>query len=393
MKLYYNNLLLAFSNAFDHIEKDYFKVVSQHGKRVAILSMLLGEYFDLDDQSENDLIGYALLHDNGLTEYYKYGDKVNNQEFLKIHCNVGEQNIALLPFFHEKDNIIKYHHEKYNGEGPFHIKGEDIPLYSQIIHMADYIDVEYDIPNLNKAGYQTMMNDMEQLRQKEFSNQIIDAFIQTISFKKIQEIQNDLDSLLKDNKHQVSREFTNSQLFSICNLFARIIDSKSPHTRTHSIGVASIATKLAQFYNYDEDMLAKIFFAGAMHDVGKLVIDRDILEKPEKLTNQEYAYIQTHVYYTYKVLTEMDLGDIVGWASYHHEKLDGSGYPFGKKAEELDFNSRLMACCDIYQALTENRPYKKSLSHVETISIMRSMVEENKIDGQIVEDMNILFGN
>lgn len=137
--------------------------------------------------------------------------------------------------------------------------------------------------------------------------------------------------------------------------------------------------------------MLEMFFAGAMHDVGKLVIDRDVLEKPAKLTDQEYTYMQTHAYYTYKILNDMDLGDIVHWSSYHHEKLDGSGYPFGKVADELDFNDRLMACCDIYQALTENRPYKEALSHEKTIEIMRNMVKMNKIDGRIVEDMNKVF--
>ena len=88
----------------------------------------------------------------------------------------------------------------------------------------------------------------------------------------------------------------------------------------------------------------------------------------------------------------MHLGEIVHWASYHHEKLDGSGYPFGKKAEELDFIDRLMACCDIYQALTEDRPYKDAMSHEKSIEIMRSMAVGNKIDSQIVEDMNKVFG-
>lgn len=101
--------------------------------------------------------------------------------------------------------------------------------------------------------------------------------------------------------------------------------------------------------------------------------------------------MQTHAYYTYRILTDMDLGDIVHWASFHHEKLDGSGYPFGKVGDELDFNDRLLACCDIYQALTEDRPYKKALSHQESIKIMREMAHQNKIDSQIVEDINRIF--
>ena len=148
---------------------------------------------------------------------------------------------------------------------------------------------------------------------------------------------------------------------------------------------------MAIYYHNDQDKVLQLFIAGVLHDVGKLVIDRDILEKPAQLTDREYTYMQTHAYYTYRILTDMDLGDIVHWASFHHEKLDGSGYPFGKVGDELDFNDRLLACCDIYQALTEDRPYKKALSHQESIKIMREMAHQNKIDSQIVEDINRIF--
>ena len=144
-------------------------------------------------------------------------------------------------------------------------------------------------------------------------------------------------------------------------------------------------------YHYDNQRIIHMFFAGAMHDVGKLIIDRDILEKPDRLTQEEFINIKNHAYYTYQILNEMNLGDIVHHAAFHHEKLDGSGYPFGKKAEELDFNDRLVACCDIYQALREKRSYKEPYSHSKAIDIMRDMVNKGQIDGQIVEDMDQVF--
>lgn len=81
MRLCFNNFLFAFSFALDCVEKDYFHTASFHGKRVAYLSMLLGEYFQLDKNQMNDLIGCAILHDNGLTENYKYTDSVTEMNF------------------------------------------------------------------------------------------------------------------------------------------------------------------------------------------------------------------------------------------------------------------------------------------------------------------------
>ena len=79
--------------------------------------------------------------------------------------------------------------------------------------------------------------------------------------------------------------------------------------------------------------------------------------------------------------------EISEWTYNHHERLDGSGYPRGLKGDELDFNSRLLACLDIYQALGEDRPYRKAMSHEEAMSIMRQMVKDGKIDGEITEDI------
>lgn len=393
MRLSFNNFLFAFSYALDCVEKDYFHTTSHHGKRVAYLSMLMGETLQLENERMNDLIGCAILHDNGLTEYYQYGDAVDNNEFLKIHCIAGETNISYIPFFEHAQNVVKYHHEMVNGEGPFGLHEKDIPLFSQIIHIADYVDVHYDLQNMDQHSYKKMCEELKTYQDIQFSQKILNLFLSSISYDSLLQAQDHLDEILKNNVHHIYQEFTQSQMLAICRLFAEIIDNKSPHTRSHSIGVATKAAQMALFYQMSEERVLEMFFAGAMHDVGKLVIDRDILEKPDKLTDQEYTYMQTHAYYTYQILSEMELGDIVHWSSYHHEKLDGSGYPFGKMADELDFYDRLMACCDIYQALTENRPYKEALSHQKSIEIMRNMVAMNKIDGKIVEDMNQVFQN
>lgn len=391
MKLCFNNILYAFSDALDCVERDYFKTTSFHGKRVAYLCLLMGKKLQLNDQQMSDLVGCAILHDNGLTEYYKYEDNASDQEILKIHCVVGEENISAIPFFEDVKNVIKYHHELPNGQGPFHQLSKDTPLYSQLIHIADWVDIQYDFNHMNQLEFIEMIEKVKSLENKIFTSHIIDIFIHSITYEDIIIAKNNLNQLLKENVHNIYHDFSTSQMLRICQLFARIIDSKSPHTKMHSIGVATKVSQMALYYGCDEEMTLNLFFAGAMHDIGKLVIDRDILEKPAQLTDQEYTYMQTHAYYTYKILSEMDLGDIVHWSSFHHEKLDGSGYPFGKVASELDFYDRLMACCDIYQALTERRPYKEALSHEKSIEIMRNMVSMNKIDGRIVDDMNQVF--
>jgi HD-GYP domain-containing protein (c-di-GMP phosphodiesterase class II) len=96
-----------------------------------------------------------------------------------------------------------------------------------------------------------------------------------------------------------------------------------------------------------------------------------------------------HVSHTRDLLGKIDgLGEVCEWASNHHEKLDGSGYPMGKTADDLDLPSRLMACIDIYQAVSEERPYHERRSHKESMPILYDMAERGKIDRRIVSDID-----
>lgn len=108
----------------------------------------------------------------------------------------------------------------------------------------------------------------------------------------------------------------------------------------------------------------------------------------------EFVEMKTQAYATFEVLNKIPgLEDIAILASRHHEKLDGSGYPFGLKGDDLSFEEKLLAVIDIYQALTESRPYREGFSHEKSISIMEEMVEKNQLDGKFVEDIGKIFGN
>jgi HD-GYP domain-containing protein (c-di-GMP phosphodiesterase class II) len=394
MKLCLNDMLLAFSNALDYAEIKCERVTQFHGKRVAYYSLLMGKYFHLKEADLDNLLGCAILHDNGMTElaHYYQKDNLKADELMRICCCAGEENIKYLKFYPKVKHVIQYHQEMADGTGPFSKKSYETPLYAQIIHIVDWADVHYDLESMDKDKYQVMIATVNRLRNVAFSQRIADAFIKTVTYDIIAECQGHADEMLRQHMNHNFLELDNGSMLSVCYLFANIIDSKSPFTKSHSLGVANKVLRMSVYYQFDDEKRIHAFFAGAMHDVGKLIIDRDILEKPDRLSEEEFIYIQTHAYYTYQILSEMRLGEIVHWASYHHEKLDGSGYPFGKTAKDLDFVDRLMGCCDIYQALSEKRPYKNKKTHRECIDIMRHMVKDNKIDGSIVEDMDKVFG-
>ena len=125
--------------------------------------------------------------------------------------------------------------------------------------------------------------------------------------------------------------------------------------------------------------------AGNFHDIGKLVIPNSILDKPAGLTKEEMALMKSHTYYTYAVINTIGgIRNIAEWAAYHHERLDGSGYPFHCKADDLSTGARILAVADIFTALAEDRPYRKGMPRPEIVRILKQFSAGGLLDARIV---------
>lgn len=121
------------------------------------------------------------------------------------------------------------------------------------------------------------------------------------------------------------------------------------------------------------------------HDLGKLAIPSEILEKRDKLSDDEWFVMRSHVYYTHHVLESINMiGMVNPWGSLHQERLNGSGYPFGYKGDKLSVGSRIMAIADIFTALTEDRPYRKGMLKNEANNVLLSMADKEELDKDIV---------
>jgi HD-GYP domain-containing protein (c-di-GMP phosphodiesterase class II) len=181
-------------------------------------------------------------------------------------------------------------------------------------------------------------------------------------------------------------------VFGLAGFVARIIDYKSVFTKKHSVQIANKAWAMGNYYRYEPEKLAELYLAASLHDLGKLAIPIEILEKPARLSDEEFEIIKKHVSITSELLNDVNgFETICQWASNHHEKLDGSGYPGGKKDSELDFNSRLLICLDLYQAISEERPYHLQRNHMNTIQILYELVDKGKIDKDIVKDIDLVL--
>ena len=142
-------------------------------------------------------------------------------------------------------------------------------------------------------------------------------------------------------------------------------------------------TKLSGFSDRECHMME---IAGFLHDLGKLAVSNEILEKNGALSDEEIHEMRKHTYYTYIILNKIKgLEHISTWAAYHHEKLNGNGYPFHVKGEDFSKLARIMAVADIFTAITEDRPYRAGMSEDEAVRVLNNMVENGSIDGTIVK--------
>lgn len=144
------------------------------------------------------------------------------------------------------------------------------------------------------------------------------------------------------------------------------------YTYLHSVAVCALMVALARKLDMDDASTHELGLAGLLHDMGKALMPADVLNKPGKLTDEEFAIIKGHPKAGHKLLTEGGaVGEIpLGVVLHHHEKMDGSGYPGRLKGDEISLYSRMGAVCDVYDAITSDRPYKKGWNPAEAVRKM-----------------------
>jgi len=384
-----DSLCFMFSRAFDIIEAELVGASKYHSLRVAALCAKMGRETGYDNDSLSALFFCALFHDNALTEYTLTQRLGGYKEIdLKPHCEYGQRNVEWLPFKKNIDGYILHHHSCESGAGPFGVR--EFPHEAALIGAADMVDVINNLQRITPNG-------LSALRDKVAS--CIGSFSTTSALEKLLDILDAelLESLRDENIHTTVRrsappwktQVGDESVLRLAHFIAYIIDCKSKYTRKHTEQIAGRAWFMGEYYNYTREEKTKLYLAAALHDIGKIATPSEVLEKPDKLDKEEYKIIMDHVRHTQDWLDEVEgLGEIRRWASEHHEKLDGTGYPQKKHDTELDFNSRLLACIDIYQAVCEERPYHSARSHGETIPILYDMADKGFIDKKIVKDLD-----
>jgi HD-GYP domain-containing protein (c-di-GMP phosphodiesterase class II) len=292
------------------------------------------------------------------------------RDLIAIRCERGAGIARQLGFPESTANAIRSLDEHWCGLGhPEGRSGADIPLLARIANLAQTIEAFHDA-----EGVKVALRVARDRRGSWFDPELVDIVTtwgKDDSWWRGLRAADVREQLVAAEPTDEVRHVDEDGLDEIALAFADIIDAKSPYTYRHSSRVAEYARFVAGALGLDAEEQRRIYRAGLLHDIGKLGVSNRILDKPGALTPAEWTQVQQHPKYTLSILSQVSaFGDFAWTAALHHEKLDGTGYPWGLKAKQLDLAARILAVVDIYDALTTDRPYRAGFTHEQAMEII-----------------------
>lgn len=372
--------------------------ISRHHWRTAMICSRIAEHIGVKESERQVLIFSALLHDIGAASRWEEKKQLRQFEFstsqLYAHAEVGYfllQDSTQLGMLAEP---IRHHHDAWDGSVPLGLAGAKIPLASRIINLADRLEIQIQDNTYIFEQRQAILSKLRRFSGITFDPELVLALGE---ISKQESFWLDLtnpsyyQNFFREMDEFGRVRFSIDDVYDIAEVFATIIDRTSRFTASHSRTVAKVAAEIAKIRGYCADEIKMMRIAGLLHDLGKLAVPNEILEKPGRLTDKEYSIVKQHSYYTYRILEQIDNFSVIAqWAAYHHEALDGAGYPFRINANSLQMGARIIAVADVFSALTECRPYRSGMSLELVEKVMRGMAANRKLDAGIVND---LFGH
>lgn len=361
-------------------------VLANHHQRVAYITLRLGLEMQLPEAELRDAVLAAALHDLGAVSL---AERFEALPFDAIephgHAEAGYRLLRGFAPLAAAARLIRFHHVRWDQGAGEKRADKTVPRAAHLIHLADRIDTlslgRYQDPAPCDrhpdplAGTRQIVDQVRQQSGLMFHPDMVEAFesLAAREFFWLDLVSPHRAGAILRHVRPMAVDLTGRGA-GLVGLVARVIDFRSPFTATHSAGVATTAHALAGLAGFTPAECENMRLAGYLHDLGKLVVPAEILEKPARLEQHEYRLIKTHTYHTYRVLEKYPaLGPIPGWAAFHHERLDGQGYPFRLKGAQLSPGARIMAVADVFTALTEDRPYRAGMPRWGAIPVLQKM--------------------
>ena len=403
-----------------------------HAARSAVIGMQCADLLKLNDQDRSDLFHALLLKDAGcssnaarvhqlfggndhlakravwLTDWRRWSEKVGyglsyagrgeglarragrvlklaagglkaETELFQIRCDRGAAIALDLGLSPATAAAIRAMDEHWDGGGmPAGLRGDEIPLLAQIIGLAQVLEIFWQ-----EHGRQAALDVVRERSGRWFSPALVevaDAVAHDAFFWRDLATIDPVELLHRIAPAPALVEADDARLDAIVDAFAGVIDAKSPYTHDHSRRVADYAVRAAERLGAAPASLVRLRRTAMLHDIGKLGVPNSVLDKPGKLTADEWALMRSHTQHTHQILDAVPVfHDVAFDAACHHERLDGSGYHLGLGGAALGPAARVLAVADVTDALRSDRPYRPGLDTEQVIAELTADVERNKL--------------
>lgn len=295
-------------------------------------------------------------------------------EIVETRCDRGARIVAGLGFPQAAAEAVRALDEHWDGSGkPLGLRGDAIPVLARIACLAQTADVF-----ATAYGPGTARRMVADRRGRWFDPDLADAFLAIGDadpiWASMRETADPAAVAAADPDASV-RIVDDADLDRLAEAFAQVIDAKSPYTFNHSTGVARYAMAIAREMDIPAGERGPLRRAALLHDIGKLGVSNGILDKPGKLTDDEFAAIRRHPRFTEEILSRVSaFAPIAFVAGAHHERLDGSGYHRGLTGTDLPRDARILAVADVFEAMHADRPYRAGMPVERILEIMRGEI-------------------
>ncbi len=354
---------------------------NQYHQQVAYLAVRMADELGFNEREREEIILASFLHDCGrvfLPDDREYSFRDLAQAGLNL---VGD--IGILQFVRR---MFLAGQTEYKGEPAFESLSTEA-RYAAVIDLARRVPLMLSKEDAALNQVMDICDSISDLAGEELQVWAVECFLRVAKTEYFwMDILHQPEAVL--NFLPAGNTMTDDEVIELSFFMSRVIDFRSSYTAAHSVGVAISAVRLAEILGMSEDECKMMLIAGYLHDVGKLKVPKAILEKGDKLTDQEFNIVKEYAYYTHLLLKEIPGFEQIGrWAALHHERLNGFGYPFGLKADDIPMGARILAVADIFSAVTEVRAYRPSMEKDGVIRTLKESLDNGALPKSIVEIM------
>lgn len=381
-------VIYALSDALDLVGIDDVA----HGKRVGIMAAACGRELGLSPVEVTALFDLGVLHDIGVSSTTTHSHLVSefDWESSQNHCDIGYallRNFAPLAALAEP---VLYHHTRWEKLVQLPDVSREVIEQANLVYLVDRVDA-LAAPHYAEGVLMYTGEIRAQIVAHAgtyFSPELVAAFLTASATEAfwLQLEPRGIQDIMQEMLGQGSScQASIGELKQIAEIFSRIVDTKSPFTAVHSLGVSRLARFFAKGMGISPENCDKLEIAGLLHDLGKLRVPDEVLDKPGRLDERERKMMNAHSFETFQILRHIKgFEEITQWAACHHEEPDASGYPFHLHSGDLPLEARILRVADIFQAMAQDRPYRPGLSAEAVLEFMNRLVAEGRIEAAIV---------